>query len=324
VDSYTAGRHFKKEMGKRLIKKKTSMHNNIYKPMIFIFCVLLFGSDIASAKDSAIVSTKKEAITYLSTITGLSPSKHWPNVNPDRFLENIRLNVNNPLSLYAGRGTNFCSYAALSYIPLNNDPLGFVKFMLALYNNGTASMGNVTFSPSVAILKAAGTLRFKGKMDTRHADQVWLLLLADHFKGYLNILNRNYDAGDEDRFWAASNLAKFNRMIRRLFNYDIKASGSDIIRPGKKNIVEYLLKHIDSGIVFLYVNNTLLAKKDHGAKKRLPSHFIVLNSIAVKDDKVTITYSDNGSRTLRQMSRKFLKKIVFGISVCKPKANHAG
>lgn len=301
------------------MKKTTNTFRSVYKVAISLSCFLLLCINALLANDSSVISTRQQAVSYLTSQKKLEPSKHWPNVNADRFLENIRLNVNDPLSLYAGRGTNFCSYAAISYIPLNKDPLGFVKFMLQLYKDGTATMGNVTFTPSEAILKAAGTLRFKGKMDTRHADQVWLLLLADHFKGYLNILNRNYDPGDEDRFWAASNLAKFNRMIKKLFNYKIDASGSDLIRPGKKNIVDYLVRHMDSGIVFLYVNNTLLAKKDHGAKKRLPTHFIVLNTISLDDDRVTITYWDNGARTLRQMSRSFFRRIVFGISICKPK-----
>jgi hypothetical protein len=113
-------------------------------------------------------------------------------------------------------------------------------------------------------------------------------------------------------------------MIRKLFNYRIDASGSDLFRPRKKDIVKYLLQNIDSGVVFLYVNNTLLAKKDHGAKKRLPTHFIVLNSIALDGNMVTITYWDNGARTLRQMTRSFFKKIVFGISVGKLNENHAG
>ncbi len=302
-------------------------HTNMYNPVVKIlisFCLVFLCSNILLAKDPVTISTKQQALSYLSTITKLEPSKHWINVEPAKFLENIRLNVDDPLSLYAGRGTNFCSYAAISYIPLNSDPVGFVKFMLQLYKNGTASMGKVNFTPSKGILKAAGTLRFKGKMDTRHADQIWLLLLADHFKGYLNIINRNYDPGDEDRFWAASNLAKFNRMIRKLFDYKIDASGSDLFRPRKKDIADYLLQHIDSGVVFLYVNNTLLAKKDHGAKKRLPTHFIVLNSIAVENETVTITYWDNGARTLRQMSRNFFRRIVFGISVCQPNEAHAG
>jgi len=286
----------------------------------FLFCsILLINSNLLYAKDSSVISTQKEATIFLNNIKKLEPSKYWIHIDPNRFLENLKLNVNEPLSLYAGRGTNFCSYAAISYIPLNKDPLGFVKFMLQLYNNGSADLGSVKFTPSNGILKAAGTLRYKGKMDTRHADQLWLLLLADHFKGYLNIFNRNYDPGDEDRFWAASNFAKFNRMIRKLFHYKIEASGSDLIRPGKKDIVDYLMRHMDSGTVFLYVNNTLLAKKDHGAKKRLPTHFIVLNSIALEDDRVTITYWDNGARTLRQLSRNFFRRIVFGISVCKPR-----
>jgi hypothetical protein len=160
-------------------------------------------------------------------------------------------------------------------------------------------------------------------MDERPADQMWLLITADHFKGYLNIFNRNYDQGDEDRFWAVSNYAKFNRMVRKLFNYTTESVGSDFLRPMTTGLTDYLVNRMDSGVVFLFVNNTRLAKKDHGAKKRLPSHFIVLQKIVAEGDLVTITYWDNGARTLQQVSRKFLRKITFGVTYANPTSNHA-
>ncbi|MCE3283596.1 MAG: hypothetical protein K0Q66_2333 [Chitinophagaceae bacterium] len=289
---------------------------------VLLFVVLVSTSTRAS-HDSSRHSTREEALNYLAGFTALQPSRHWPNVAPVKFLENLRMNADNPMGLYAGRGTNFCSYAALSYIPLNHDPLGFAKFMLTLYEQGKATMGSVNFRPSHPVLKAAGTLKYKGKMDERPADQMWLLITADHFKGYLNIFNRNYDQGDEDRFWAVSNYAKFNRMVRKLFNYTTESVGSDFLRPMTTGLTDYLVNRMDSGVVFLFVNNTRLAKKDHGAKKRLPSHFIVLQKIVAEGDLVTITYWDNGARTLQQVSRKFLRKITFGVTYANPTSNHA-
>jgi hypothetical protein len=317
-------KELQKENGKPIISMITLYEMNRWlRKKIFVLFICAFflpGSVNAfDAGDTSRHSTRQQAISYLAGITQLKPGKHWPNIQPSLFLENIRMNVQEPLGLYAGRGTNFCSYAALSYIPLNDDPLGFVKFLLHIYEYGTGTMGTVNFNPSLAVQKAAGSLKYKGKMDNRPADQLWLLVLADHFKGYLNFLNHDYDPGDEDRFWAASNFAKFNRMVRKLFNYTTEASGSDLIRPRKKDLAGYLVKKMDSGIVFLYVNNTLLSKKDHGAKQRLPSHYIVLQRIVVEGNLVTITYWDNGARTLQQVSKRFLKRIVFGVSYCKRK-----
>ncbi len=281
-----------------------------------------FNASAFDKQDTSAHSTKQEAVKYLSNFKTLEPSSHWPNIDPSLFLENLKLNIENPLSIYAGRGTNFCGYAALSYIPLNNDPAGFVKFMLKLFREGKATMGRVNFKPSAPVQRAAGTLRFKGKMDVRPAEQLWLLVLADHFKGYLNIFNRKYDPGDEDGLWASTNYAKFNRMIRKLFNYKVDASGSDLLRPGKRDLVEYITNRKDSAIKFLYLNNTFLTKKNHGPKRRLPTHFIVLLNITKINEIITITYWENGGKSLQQVTPDFLKKITFGISICSPKKTH--
>jgi len=59
--------------------------------------------------------------------------------------------------------------------------------MIELYNNGHASFRNVKFNPSYKVKVAASLLEFKGILDINHADQLWYMSLADHFKGYLNI-----------------------------------------------------------------------------------------------------------------------------------------
>jgi hypothetical protein len=293
-------------------------------PNFLLLAAALSIGEIAEAldTDTSSYSNKSQALQFLSQQRELLQSRHWPNVKPAAFLGNLQNDIQNPLSLYEGRGTNFCSYAALSYIPLNKDPLGFARFMLQLYKDGTATMGAVKFDPSPAVKKAAGTLRYKGKLDIKPAEQVWFLSLADHFKGYLNFFNRQYQPGDEDGFWASTNYAKFNRMVRKLFNYKVTASGSDLIRTCKKDLAGYLKGKTDSGVVFMYVNNTYLVKKSHGINKGLPSHFIVILSVTELNGVDTVTYWDYGGITLQQLSVAFFKKITFGISWATPKSSH--
>src|SRR6266702_1948428 len=121
---------------------------------ITLFCML---PGRAYPNDSVIVSSREEALRFLEKIQALDSSTHWPNIKPRWFLENLRANVNTPLSMYQGSNTNFCGYAALSYLPLHDNPLGYVKFMLELYREGHASWGKTIFDPSPAIRVAAGT-----------------------------------------------------------------------------------------------------------------------------------------------------------------------
>ena len=267
-------------------------------------------------------STMQDAISYLEKADIPDFSIWWPHVKGYLFIRNLQVNILTPLSMYQGTNTNFCGYAALSYLPLHEDPLQYVRFMLALYRDGSASWGKIVFTPSPAVRQAAGTLHFKGVLDIRPADQVWFLSLADHFKSYLNFFFPKFHPGSEDTFWAAVNLGKFNRMIRTLLGYEIEAVGSDLIRPRFKDLFAYLTHAIETGTTYLYVNNTYLHKKSHDKSRfSFPTHFIVLTEIRRTHDVFTIVYWDYGGRTLREVSPTFLKKIIFGVTYCIKKKN---
>jgi hypothetical protein len=295
-----------------------------YTLMICFICLGYTTAYANNTNDTTPLSTQKQALAFLDKQTELKASNIWPNVNPVFFLQNLRKNIENPLSIYEGRSTNFCGYAALSYLPLHDNPLGYVTFMLTLYKEGKAVYGIEYFEPTKEVRRTAGTLTFKGELDVRPADQLWFLSLADHFKGYLNFFDQHYDAGDENKFWAAVNFSKFNRMLRNLFNYKVDAIGSDLIRPGVRDVFEYLSDRLKTGTVALFVNNLDLYKKNH-TKLRIgiPTHFIILLSLEEVDGKIAFTYWDYGGRSRQLLSPQFLKKIIFGISHSMKKTTHA-
>lgn len=260
-------------------------------------------------------STMQQALDYLENATIPESSDYWPHVKGYLFIANLKINVSTPLAMYQGSNTNFCGYAAMSYLPLHDDPLQYVRFMIDLYKNGQADWGKTHFNPSDRVQLAAGTLHFKGVLDIRPADQMWFLVLADHFRSYLNFFHRRFHHGSEDTFWAACNFGKFNRMVRTLMGYQTDATGSDLIRPHFKDLYSYLTHAIETGTTFLYVNNTYLHKKSHEKSRfSFPTHFLVLTEIRKTDDVYTIVYWDYGGRTLRQVTPAFLKKIIFGVT----------
>lgn len=295
----------------------------IYKNLFTVISLAYANSASAyknDLSDTTPVSTQHEAITFIEKIKVLQQSTYWPHVNPASFLENIKANVYHPLTIYEGSNTNFCGYAALSYFPLHDDPLGYLKFMLQLYEKGKATFGKILLDPSAPVKKAAGTLKFKGVLDIRPADQMWFLSLADHFKGYVNFFNKKYNPGDENTFWASVNYAKFNRMVKNLFNYRLEAKGYDLLHPHINDLYEYLKEIMRTGTTVLYLNNAYLYKKKHNMlRPGIPTHYVILLTITKADGLLTITYWDYGFRSLRQITPQFLKKIVFGISHCTKK-----
>ncbi|HXB93152.1 MAG TPA: hypothetical protein VNU72_12715 [Puia sp.] len=288
-----------------------------FQHVLVFSLLLLFGLRLAAEPGT---STAQQALEYIKSANIPDSSSWWPNIQGHLFIENLKANILSPLAIYQGSNTNFCGYAALSYLPLHDDPLTFTRFLVFLYKDGKADWGNIHFSPSQEIHVAVGTLRFKGILDIRPADQMWFLILADHFRSYINFFTRRFHPGAENTFWAACNYGKFNRIIRDMLGYHVRARGSDLIRPSIDTLVDYLGTTVQTGVTYLYVNNTYLHKKDHDKfKGSFPTHYIVLQRIwkeGGQDDLYNIVYWDYGGRTLRQVTGRFLKKITFGITHC--------
>ncbi len=293
---------------------------NIRGRLLLTFTILLYTCASAWAgsffRDTVRISSAQQTIDYLNQVTKLEKSKFWPNVDPEQFLTNLKTFTIEPLSFYEGKATNFCAYSALTYIPLEYDPLGFSKFMVTLYRYGKANMGNTTFTPSKAVREEAGRIKYKGALDINPAGQMWFLALADEFKGYINMLNRRFDEGDENTLWASTNYAKFNRMLRKLFPVKTKARGADLLKPRVPNLPLYLEEQLKEGIVFVYLNNKKLYRKTHTREViSTPTHFVMLvESRRLENGDVEFIYWDYGLKSLRQLSPAFLKNIVYGIT----------
>ncbi len=281
--------------------------------------LLLYAGIINSCyavNDKKQTSTKEQAVEFVDKIKSLDSSKIWPGINPNWFLKNLKTNIYQPIKVYPGDGTYFCAYSAITYLMLQDDPLGYAKFVLELFKQGKATYRGTTYNPSPEVKKEAGLLNYKGIMDIHPVDQMWYLTMADHFKGYLNLFNQIYDPGDENSFWASVNYAKFNRMAKKLLYAHVSAKGTDLIRPRIKDLYNYLSEKLNSGKVILYINNRIVYKKNHvSIKLAVPTHFIVLENISRTDDRITLTYWDNGAKTLIQLSAAFLKRIIYGITV---------
>lgn len=297
-----------------------------------LLCGMFFSGTLSASELHAkkyfltapVTSTQQQAIAYIEKIKELKASEHWPNIKPALFLKNLKTNIYNPVSIYPGSSTNFCGYGALSYLFLQDDPLGYVTLLLHLYDEGKVTFRNVLLDPSAAIKLEAGNLKYKGLLDINPAEQMWFLTLADHYKGYINFFNRKFNPGDENRFWASVNYGKFNRMTKELLNYDSESIGADLMRPRVASLYDYISERMKTGTVVLFINNRIVHKKDHiKIKLAVPTHFIVAEKISIQDDTITFIYWDYGHRTQLQVSTAFFKRIVFGITWFTKKNNDA-
>ncbi len=264
--------------------------------------------------DTNYLKTQNEALLLLNTIDTSIASQYWPNINPGKFYNNVKSNVLNPNTLYQGIMTNFCGYAAFTNFMLLRAPKLYVQLMLDLYHNGEAHCKKAFLKPSEAVRKVAGTLYGKGLLDIRYADQLFFLTLADQFKGYMNWFNMKYDPGDEDKLWASTTLAKFDRMMKRILGVRVKTRGSDLLRPGFMSRYRYIKRMLKHNDVILYVNSHFLNPSfRHFITLRVPTHYIHIYGVEKRKKGYILTYWDYGLKTQQAVTQKMFDKLIFGI-----------
>lgn len=275
---------------------------------------LLYGIKL-SAQDLIInPEAQSRALATLAEAENKTNLDLWPNINPDFFYRNIKENIENPIRVYQGKPTYFCGYSALTHFYIINQPEDYAKKMLELYQTGRTKTLNRELLASENMQNVAGALSNKGRMDINPADQMWYLVLADNYKGYLNWNNKNFDAGDENNFWAAANLKKFNRMLRSLTGAEVHSKGSDIFGPLFLNYYKYISRKSEDNVVILYLNNKILYPlKLFKFIPPAPTHFAVLYDISEDGKYVNLKYWDYGMKTQVKMKKRKFRKIVYGI-----------
>ena len=286
----------------------------MFRRVFLILQILIISTAVQSQNPSTLTYQQERALYALEKFDTTANYTLWPNVTARGLYNNLRSNVLYPERIYQGHSTNFCSYSALTVLLCKQQPEVFVKLVLDLYTKGKTEINGVVIQSSAAVRAMAGALPGKGKLVLNEADQLWLMALPDHFKSYMNI-DRKYKPGDENLIWAVCTFGKFNRMARIIGGYEVKSKGTDLVRPGSRDLVEELQQELSRGSVVLYVNSKYL----HPGKFRIftlraPTHYIILEDIRKDKETVVFTYWDYGLKTLELMSPKRIKKMTFGIT----------
>lgn len=248
-----------------------------------------------------------------------SNAKLWKNIDEDLFQKNLDNNLNSTLHLYQGSGTNLCGFAAVTYHLIKYNPTEYHRMLMELYNKGeTTTRGGTILKPSTEILNYAGTIKNKGRLDINHADQLWFLTLADHYKGYVNTFNWTYEYGDESTTWASTNLNKFNNMWSDLIGKKVLSKGSDLVRPPISQYYQYIHQLKDEYTIMLYLNNTVLNKRNFSSITfPIPTHFVELYDLYPSGDYYILEYWDYGLKTKEIIDQEKFNTIIYGISYIK-------
>ena len=282
-------------------------------------CFPAFGqTDKHSPGFAGLNPAQERALEIVNRQDTFASSPYWPNIQPGFFFRNVRNNILYPARINQGKSTNFCGYAALTHILLKYKPDAYTEMIISLFRTGNTKLYKNHLTPTTRTRRAAGTLKRKGELDILHADQLWFLSLADKFKGYLNMIDKYYDKGDENAIWAATNYAKFNKMLKQFGRFELNAAGSDMVRPMKADFFQFITQQLESGVVLLYINSKYLHPTKYTLfTLRAPTHYVVLYEMYKIDNMIKIKYWDYGLKTEQLITSKRLRKLIFGVTLIK-------
>lgn len=238
----------------------------------------------------------------------LEQSTHWKSIVPDDFLKNLEENIKNPDRIAQGYGTNFCGTAQILHQLVEKDPLGYVKSMIDMYNQGSSEYRGVYMYTDNEILTAGGNLKYgpnpahKGASGlTNHpADQMFLLALTNTYKNWLNTFSGYYSfdkttgQGSEGRdfpAWAGTSFGKFETFAEKFLGYRLNSIGGTT--PGQRPFLEktneevlsYFNAELQKGTVVFFRNKIFVDGFAHWYSNALPgSHYMRIHSISLSAD----------------------------------------
>ena len=278
-------------------------------------------------------STSEEALAVIPA--SLEQSEHFPNVNPEEFLRQLRERVaeGGHEATNQGFGTNFCWAAAITKHTYENNPKGMAEAMIGLYENGTFEYDNNDGGMSVPVASqaardAVGSDVFDDNQNVdegrtiNELDQMLFMTLADHYdsglESYLNWIDPDYDPGDEENAaWSGAPLSKAVEVLKD-FGYDVDVRGSDVLGDPFLTIGD-LQEAIETDDVILFVHSGAFKDNTQSANWT-GTHYIHIISIEQVGDKYKIGYWDYGDKREVKMNATQFWVSVYGM-IQIPKAN---
>jgi RHS repeat-associated protein len=259
-------------------------------------------------------------------------SSRVSNVSPEKFISSVLERISNPNGISQGYGTNLCGPAALAGQTLvTNDPVGYVNFMISLYEKGSATYDNgttkVNITPGNDVMKLVGdnglnrfganpNVKGSTSLSASVADQLLLFSLKDKygaFPSYGKVTSGDLSATPG---WASTTFEEFNRIASGFLGYRIASQGSTFKSSHDfTGFMDKINEYIGNGnTVYLFVNGPLLRTGDANSVQLITgTHFIRIFGIDSAKDNIEIW--DYGVRRVESKSVESLKNSVYGGTV---------
>jgi hypothetical protein len=125
--------------------------------------------------DKKMASTPDDANAKVDAFAARTTASAWPSLDRATVASRLKELIANPRAVYQG-GLNLCGPAAFYQMALGRDPVAVATFVTDLFEQGSATMGSLTVTPSHDLLNADFS---KLNADGRASSQCeWMMLGA--------------------------------------------------------------------------------------------------------------------------------------------------
>jgi hypothetical protein len=233
------------------------------------------------AQDTEMVSKISDALPLIEAFRGSDTVSPWTSLDRNAVADRLTEIVNEPRVIQQGQ-LNLCGPAAFFIQVAARDPVSFATFAVALFDNGSAQIGNLSVAPDAELIAAdyADMLQKMAGSPSPQAD--WMLLGS--LRNSTNVFWQGGWHGDPDQELAG--MTRPEELASWMTQSAVYASVDDRGRwasnPGLPDALD--LKPFPGTDIALLIHANLISisrgnpTDDNVLLSRFPNHWVVLLS----------------------------------------------
>ncbi len=255
-------------------------------------------------------STISEAVSEIDDFLSRDASSPWK-LEKIEVATRLKELVEDPSLIQQG-SLNLCGPATTFHLWLKRDPLAFSQYCIQLFEQGEATIGNISVKPDSDLINQVYSVVLP-RMETPCPQAEWMAMSALRDSANTTLDFEGTPEEDVSGITLPSEIEEW--LVATGLYSSVQNEGNFVLNAGLEHAMK-LRPELNQDIVML-INATMISKSQGSLfdviVSRFPNHYIALNStIEFYDEKVSIDYWTWGGSKKIEIDQSIFYENYFG------------
>ena len=240
---------------------------------------------------------KEKALNALKEFGTEIRSVKWTYISRQMFIQSATNVIQNP-KVIDQQGTPLCGVASALYVMAQYDPESYARMAIELYRDGETKSINGLFSKTIEVNPELTKTRPTNGLS--HVDYIMLTSIKHSY----NLTG--YNPSTDNEFYGITVYGEIVSLLEKFSNL------KEVTNQYGYNYDAVQKALVDQAAVILLVDYDHFRTGKPSSdvlQKAMGNHYIVVNSISIKGDNVTVNYWTWGDTTKKQSSTTISKDV---------------